>query len=136
MNQTRLQVAAGIIALVIIAEFALSAPHTRETVQTPVSPTVATVPPVTLHDVFKKGIHTITGSIEAPNACAIVTAEANLQGDASTTETIQVAISLSTDTNVCLQLPTPMSFSTTIVAPAHLSLSATVNGSLATTTSS
>ena len=136
MNHTRLWAAAAIIAFLILAGFVFSAPHTHDVAQAPASSAAATVPSVTLHDVYKKGMHTITGSIEAPNACAVVTAQANPLDDASTTVGIQVAVSLSTDTNVCLQVPTTMSFSTTIAAPAHLPLSATVNGAAASTTAS
>lgn len=136
MSHRRLWVAAAIIALVIIVGFVLSVPHTRDVFRAPAPPVVTTVPPVTLHDVYKKGVHTITGSLMAPNACTVVTASARLQGDASSTERIEVTLSTSNDTGVCLELPTLIRFSTTITAPAHLPLTATVNDSVASTTSS
>lgn len=136
MNHTRLWIAATIIAFLIVVGFVLSVPHTRDVVREPVSRSATTTPLVTLHDEFKKGLHTITGSVEAPNACTIVTARANLQGDASSIQSIQVALSMLADTNVCLQLSTHMDFSTTITAPAQIPITATVNGSAATTTSS
>ncbi len=136
MSHTRLWIAATIIAFLIVVSFVFSVPHTRDIVREPAPPSATTVPLVTLRDAFKKGLHTIIGSVEAPNACTIVTAQANLQGDASSTQSIQVALSMPVDTNVCLQLPTHMNFSTTITAPAQIPITATVNGSAATTTSS
>ncbi|MDE2021731.1 MAG: hypothetical protein KGI71_02295 [Patescibacteria group bacterium] len=136
MNHTRLWIAAAIIAIVIVAGFVLSVPHTREVAQTPAPQPVAAVPSVTLHDVFKKGIHTITGSLEAPDACTIVTATTSLEGDASSTQDILLAVSMPPDTGVCLQLPTRMDFSTTAAAPALTPITVTVNGVVASTTSS
>jgi len=136
MSHTRLWIAATIIAFLIVVSFVFSVPHTRDVVRESAPQSVTTVPLVTLRDVFKKGLHTITGSVEAPNACSIVTAQANLQGDASSTQSIQIALSMPVDTNVCLQLPTRMNFSTTITAPAQIPITATVNGLVATTTSS
>lgn len=137
MNHTRLLVAASIIAVVIVGGFVLSVPHTRDIVETTLSQNVTpSVPQVTVHDAFKKGTHTITGSLEAPNACTIVTAHASVVGDATSTESILVALSMPADMGVCLQLPTTITFSTTIVAPARLPITVTVNGLSATTTTS
>jgi hypothetical protein len=135
MNRTRFWVAAGIIACIIVIGFALSVPHTHDVAQTAASQNkTAIVPPVTLHDSFTKGVHTITGSLAATDACAIVTANAEVSGSASSTERILVSISMPADVGVCLQLPTSMNFSATISAPAHLPISATVNGSGTTAT--
>ena len=135
MIHTRLWIAAAIIAVVLVAGFAFSVPHTQDgAVEASLSPATTSVPSVTLRDVFKKGTHTITGSFLAPNACTVVSAAAALLGDASSTESIRVDISLEDDEGVCLQLPTQESFSTTIAAPANLPLRATVNGEEATTT--
>ena len=142
MNYRRLWVAAAIIAFIIIAGFVFSVPHTRDAARVPVSESVSVVPLVTLHDAFKKGVHTITGSLLAPNAGTTVTARAALQGDASSTESlpaqagIRVALSMPSDAGVCLELPTRVNFSATIAAPARLPLTATVNGFAASTTSS
>jgi hypothetical protein len=131
MSQKRLWVAAAIIGLVIILGFILSVPHTRDLPRPPEESEakVVAIPTVTLHDAYKKGTHTITGSLLAPNACGTVSAQASLAG-----EGIVVAITLSTDSEVCLELPTRINFSTTIAAPAQLPISASVNGSAATTT--
>lgn len=137
MNHTRLLTAAAIIAFVVIIGFVLSVPHTREIASTVLSQNKeVTIPTVSLHDTFKKGLHTITGSIDAPNACTAVTAEAYLVNDDPDTEGIHVALTMSEDTGVCLQLPTPTSFSVTISAAADLPFTATVNGFAATTTAS
>ena len=137
MNHMRLWASAAIIALVILVAFALSVPHTRNVGEKFSPPAETTsVPPVTLHDSFKKGVHTITGSVEAPNACAAVSVSAALAGSASSTQSIVVAISLQSDSGVCLQLPTQMNFQATLPAPASLPITVTVNGSPATTTPS
>lgn len=134
MSHTRLWTAATIIAFVVVIGFVLSVPHTRDIPISSESKDAATdLPPVTLHDVFKKGVHTITGSILAPNACSIVSADAVLAHMASGTQNIQVMLSLSEDAGVCLQLPTATNFSVTITAPAHLPITATVNGTAAVT---
>ena len=133
MTHKRLLVASAIIALLLVIGFALSVPHTRDVIQTPASPQeTASVPSVKLRDTFKKGLHTITGTIETPNACTAVSAVASLTG-ASSTPSILVAISVPKDAGVCLQVPAVATFSMTIVAPVHLPITATVNGAGATT---
>ncbi|MFI5260761.1 MAG: hypothetical protein ACHQU0_03135 [Candidatus Paceibacteria bacterium] len=137
MTQTRLWVAATIIACIILAGFILFAPHNRAVAPTTESSIAGTqqAPSVALRDTFKKGMHTITGSVIAPDACTSVSAEATLAGTASSTQSILVAVSMPADSGICLQVATPMSFTTTLSAPAHLPLAVTVNGTLATTTS-
>lgn len=137
MNHKRLLIVSAIIAVVIFAGFVLSVPHTRDIGNSKFSQSAApSVPTVSLHDSFKKGVHTITGSIEAPNACASVDAQASLVGDASSASGILIALSLEKDSGVCLQVPTEIRFTTTITAPARLPIIATVNGESATTTAS
>lgn len=136
MNHTRLWAASAIIALFVIISFALSVPHTRDIALTSTSQTnKESTPLVALHDSFKKGVHTITGSIEAPNACTAVTARATFLNASSSEANIHISLSMPEDTGVCLQIPTLVSFSTTVSAPANIPLTATVNGSIATTTS-
>lgn len=136
MNRMRLWVSAAIIAVVILLAFAFSVPHTRDVLVKAVPEAPAGVPAVTLRDSFKKGVHTISGSVETPNRCTQVSASAMLTGDASSTQSILVAISMPPDTGVCLQVPSHANFETTLSAPASLPLSVTVNGALASTTSS
>lgn len=135
MRHTRLWVVAIIIAGIILTGFVLSVPHTRDsTLERASSIATPSVPVVAMRDVFKKGVHTITGSLSAPNACTAVSAKATLIGDASSTENILVAISMPKDSGICLQKETVVKFSTTIAAPAKLPIVTSVNGVLATTT--
>lgn len=135
MTHRRLLIAAAIIAIVLIVGFMLSVPHTRDVIRPSVTQSKTNAPPIVkLHDIFKKGTHTISGTIEAPDACTIVTADASLVGDASSTESVLITISVPKNTEVCLQLPTTETFSTTIIAPAHTPITATVNGSEANVT--
>lgn len=136
MNRMRLGVSAAIIASAILATFALSVPHTRDVAKEsplPVAPT--STPVVAMRDSFKKGLHTISGSVEVPNVCSTVSVSATTSGNASSTGNILVAILIRPDSGICLQVPTKASFQTTILAPAHMPITLTVNGSPATTTS-
>ncbi|MBI5405439.1 hypothetical protein HY972_00155 [Candidatus Kaiserbacteria bacterium] len=134
MNQTRLWAAAAIIATLVIAGFVLSVPHTRDVPKTPAPPSAfAGAPSVTIRDAFKRGMHTLTGSIIAPDACSIVSARASRGDNASSTRDILVEVSLSEDTGVCLELPTRMTFETTLAAPANLPIAVTINGAAAST---
>lgn len=137
MSHKRLLISSAIIALIILISFAVSIPHTRDVeVKSQPSAAVPAVPIVALHDAFKKGLHTISGSIEAPNACTLVSASATLVGNASSTENILIAILTQTDSGVCLQTPTQINFKATISATANLPIKATVNGLPAGITSS
>lgn len=135
MSHTRLFVVATIIAGIIIASFVLSVPHTRDIpAELSAFSAAPAVRAVTLRDTYKKGKHTITGSIEAPDACAVVSAQASLVGDASSTQSILVEVSMSEDSDICLERVTTVRFSADIAAPARLPITATVNGVAATTT--
>ena len=137
MSHMRLWVSAAIIASVILAAFALSVPHTRDVGEkSPLPAAIASAPVVTLRDSFKKGMHTISGSIETPNACTAVKASATIAGNASSTKSILVAILMQTDSGVCLQGPTHANFQTTIAAPAYMPITLIVNGSPVTAASS
>lgn len=135
MSHKRLFIVATIIAGIILAGFVLSVPHTRDVPAELSSENVTLgVPSVTVRDSFKKGVHTIAGSIEAPDACTTVSAQAMLMGDASSTESILVDIAMSEDSGICLERATTVRFGATIAAPAQLPITATVNGAPATTT--
>lgn len=136
MSRRHLWISAVIIAAVILIAFAFSAPHTRDVGTRPAPPAAKSVPVVTVHDSFAKGVHTITGSLEAPDACTPVSAQAALSGTASTTESVLVALSLTEDEGVCLQVPTRVNFKTTVSAPASVPIVVTVNGAVASTTPS
>lgn len=135
MKYSRLWLSAAIIAFVVVIGFVLSVPHTRDVGKVAQGEDTATsVSEVTLHDSYKKGVHTISGSLVVPNACTNVIAEASLVGDSSAPSGILVALSAPKDSGVCLQVPMPANFTVTITAPAHLPISATINGTAATTT--
>jgi hypothetical protein len=131
MTHTRLWLSATIIACIILAGFALSVPRARDGALPPEVPAVPeAVPAVTVHDVLRKGTHTITGSLEAPNACTTILAEASLVKG----EFIMIRISMPQDSGVCLQEKSVINFTTTLAAPDILPIRSTVNGIAATTT--
>ncbi len=141
MSRMRLWISAAIIAFIVLIIFALSVPHTRDVgTKKALLTETEKVPPVSLRDSFKKGVHTISGYVEAPNACALANASAILINDVSNNESlpaqagILVAISMSSDSGICLQVPSRAGFQTTVSAPAGLPISATVNGAPASTT--
>lgn len=136
MSHTRLWVAAAIIALVVIVGFVLSVPHARDVAETQQASIATTTPKITILDSYKKGTHTITGSVEMPNACAAVSAEAHIAtGDASSTPSILIALTMVDDGGICLQLPTTATFKTTVsTTTTRLPLVVTINGTIATTT--
>lgn len=136
LHPTHLRVAAVLIACVIIAGFLVSAVRMRDARSPKPAEEAATttVPSVALRDSFKKGVHTITGMIEVPDACTTPSVDVTLAGDASSTESILVSISLPEDAGVCLEIATQARFSATLAAPAGLPISVTVNGAGATVT--
>lgn len=134
MSHRRLWISAAIIALVIVIGFVFSVPHTRDIEEmNTLSSEPESVPEVSLRDSYRRGVHTITGSLTAPNPCTKVSATAELLGNASTTESIVVRVSMPADDGVCLQLPTRMSFETKLSAPAELPFTVLVNGTVAST---
>ena len=134
-NHKRLWTAATIIAVVIIGGFLVSVPRASEVPEAAAPAIEPAVPEVTLRDSYKKGVHTISGSIMAPTPCTLLTANARYAGSASTTdEHIVVSLAMPSDTGVCLQVLTKVNFSTTIDAPADLPITVFVNGVEATTT--
>jgi hypothetical protein len=135
MSRTHLWISAAIIALVVFVAFALSVPHTHDVAIKKAADAVASVPVVSLHDVYKKGTHTISGAVTVPNACIPVEATASLVGSASSTQNILVALTFPNDSGTCLQLPTSVTFETTLAAPAKLPIEASVNGVTASTSS-
>ena len=136
MRHTRLWIIATIIAGIILVSFALSVPHTRDVAETPAAQRAPSVPSVSLHDAFKKGLHTITGSIKAPTPCTSLSADATFNDASSTTANIIVKITMPEDSGVCLQQSTDLTFSATVAAPADTPITVLINGNLATTTPS
>lgn len=133
-HHRRFLAAAVLIGLLIVTGFLASVPHTKD-VPGPArtASDSSPVPAVTLHDSFRKGTHTITGSVVTPNYCTSVSAQASVVGT-STSPSIVVAISMPKDSGICLQENSVATFTVTATAPAHAPISATVNGAVATTT--
>ncbi len=132
MNHKRLYLAAAIIAGVLVIGFILSVPRVRDG-EVPKETVESTIlPPVALRDTYKKGTHTITGTVTAPNACATLEATATTTGDP--VSAIVIELTLREEGGICLQASTPLKFSTTVTAPEGLPVSAMVNGVVATTT--
>ena len=137
MSHRRLFTLAAVFAALIIAGFALSVPHVREVPSNPAQETQsAGVPVVTLHDSYKKGVHSFSGTVTAPDACASVSAEATATGDASSTESVQISLTIPPDTGTCLMLATKIPFAVQVEAPANAPVTVSVNGVLASTTPS
>lgn len=133
MKYSRLWVLSAIVAVIILIGFVFSVPHTRDNGTLAIESVATDIPVVTLRDSFKKGVHTITGSLQAPNACSVVAAEASLSDETSDTSGILVVLSVSEDSDICLQVPTRVSFTTAISAPARVPIVVTVDGTPATT---
>lgn len=137
MIHTRLWAAAGIIAAVVIVGFILSMPRNSDGVASEGGDmATSSMPVVKVRDAYSKGVHTITGSILAPNACATVAASATLEGDASNTARILLSISLPIDTGICLQVPTNIPFETKVSGPASVPITVILNGEVASSTPS
>lgn len=120
-NHTRLWAAATIIGAIIIGGFVLSVPRGREVPEGSAQAT-AGVPKIVVRNAFKKGVHTLSGSVLAPDACTSVSAEASLVGDE-----ILLALSMSEDVDICLEVSTPVTFSTSLEAPVGASVRTTLN---------
>lgn len=135
MFHKRLWSAAAIIAVVVFIGFVLSVPHTKELPTEKLASDAQTnVPEITLSDSFRKGVHSFTGSVLAPDACTQVQVAASLEGDASSSQRILIALAMPEASGVCLQVPTRVPFNATLAAPQGLPISLTLNGVLATTT--
>ena len=135
MRSTRLWVVATIIAVLILASFVFLVPHAREdALEARPSTLEPNIPTFALRDAFRKGLHTITGSIEVPTVCTEVRAEVSLVGATSSAQSIFVAVSVPEDSGICLQRKSTVQFSTTLTAPANLPVKVLVNGVEATTT--
>lgn len=135
MNHTRLWIVSALIACIIVASFLVSILRAQRAEAPGGSLPLATeaVPAaVTVKDVFRKGTHTISGSVVVPDACTTPTTESSLGGEAPDSQSIILDLSYPEDVGVCLQVPTSVSFTTTIAAPAGLPIIVMVNGVIAT----
>ncbi len=129
--------AAAVIAFVLVLAFVLTAPHARDLGGRAASALPAPIPTVAVHDVYKKGTHTLTVQVPLPDACTSVTGQTSVVPAAasSSTDTIQIALDMPADSGICLQLPQTTTLSLTAAAGAHANIVATINGTNASTTS-
>jgi hypothetical protein len=135
MTHTRLWIAATIIAALIVGGFILSVPHTHDVAEPQDTAATTIVPVVKVHDVYRKGTHTITGTVQAPNPCTTLAANAALTGDASSTQAIELTLTMPEDTGICVQQIVSLPFSATIAGPMNAPIRASVNGTPASVTS-
>ena len=134
-RRTRFRAASVIIACVVLAGFLFMTPHAREVVRTEAPKPAEPAQVVALRDAYRKGVHSISGTLDVPDACATVSASAETAGTASSTETIIVALVVPTTEGVCLQVPSLAAFAVKVSAPAGARVSSvTVNGRTASTT--
>ena len=137
MRHTRLWIVASILASLIIVDFIFSVPHTKDI---PAANTAATTSAsitesvVAVRDVYKKGVHTISGFLDVPTPCTGVQAAASLSDATGTPQRILLALTVSEAVGICLQQTTGVSFSATLTAPAGLPLDAIIDGKSASTT--
>src|SRR3989344_3131933 len=133
-QRRRLWVAALIIAVAVIGGFALSVPRAREIPEPSGSATAASpIPVVTLHDSFENGVHSITGSLMAKDVCASLTASASIEGPPTQAgERIILGLTMPEDLQLCLQIPTKLTFSVSVEAVADAPIAVFVNGVSAT----
>jgi hypothetical protein len=137
MHNMRLWSAAAVIAVILIVGFALSVPHLSDMgVSHPTAATPA-LPVVYVHDAYKKGAHTLTVKVAAPDACTVITGSANaVAADASSTpDTIAITLDMPADAGVCLQEPATTTLSLSAAAGASAKITASINGTTATTSS-
>jgi hypothetical protein len=130
----RIALAVFVAVVIIIAAFAFFTPHAnRGGEQAPSASIVQKpVPDVSLSDSYKKGMHTISGSIMAPTPCTSVTADASVAS--GTPAVISVTISMPSDAGICLQQATVVPFKVSAAAGADAIIAAYVNGAPASTT--
>ena len=137
MNHTRLWIVSALIACLIVASFLVSILRAQraEAPGASVLPIAETAQSaVSIKDTFKKGVHTISGSLVVPDACTTPIVDVVVGGDSSDPQSIIVDLAYPEDTGVCLQMPTSVSFSTNVTAPEGLPILVMVNGTIATTT--
>ncbi len=127
-----------VATILLIGLYALYIPHANLNNETAPLAEITPVPapPVFLKDAYRKGEHTISGSLLAPTACTTLTATANVSPSAasSTPETITITLLMPPDTGVCLQQLTKMSFTVSATAAADALFHVLVNGQVASTT--
>ena len=130
----RVWTAAGVIALVLIVGFVLSVPHLRDAQLKQAARESAALPIVYVHNAYKKGVHTLTVKVAAPNACTIISGSASVAPatSSSTPDAIQIALDMPPDSGVCLQVPATTTLSFSASADSGATIAASINGNDAT----
>lgn len=133
----RIWIGVGVFLGVLIIAFAFFVFRITEG---PVTPTVSE-PAVTIisdvrnvADTYKKGVHTVHGTVTVPTACTEIEANASVDSESSSTPVIRVDLSAESDTGTCLMLPTNKTFSVQATLTGSAPIAVYVNGVLATTT--
>jgi hypothetical protein len=131
------RIALGLFVIIAVAVLIVTFPTPHDTA--PVAPkpvtveTLAKKPVVPVRDIYKKGTHTITGSLDLPNPCSTVSVESMLEGEPP--ERILILLTVLTDEGICVQEKTATPFETSLTAPEGVPLRVLVNGSEASVTS-
>jgi hypothetical protein len=129
----RIALSVFLASIILVAGFVFSIPHANK--DNEIGPSVETkslsiLPTIFIHDTYKKGIHSITGSLAIPTPCMKATTEALvLPHEGSTTpQIIHIEISIPEDAGPCLQLAATSTFSASLSADANVVIEASVNG--------
>lgn len=136
MHRTHLRAASVIIAFTVLLGFIISVPHTRDLPAPPRVSAPSAPPLVSLNDRYAKGVHTLSGTLTAPDACASVAAQALFEGASSSAPRITLNLTVPPSEDVCLMRAQPAAFSATVAAPKGTPVTVFVNGEAASTTSS
>lgn len=114
-------------AVLVVSGYALFIPQTnKDEVVAPVEGNPEPAPIVTLDATYRRGVHTISGTIEAPTPCTLVGVESAVAS--STPASITVSLTLTPDEDICVQVVTPLPFSVTAAAPEDAVIAVTVQG--------
>lgn len=140
MHTMRVWSPAVIIAAVLIIGFVLSVPRVRDLGgKSPVDTSTPYSPVVYVHDVYtsKKGTHAITAKISLPDACTTISGEASAApgASASSTDVITLALDMPDTSGVCLEEPATTTLTFNVSAGKGAVVTATINGTNASTTS-
>ncbi len=131
MTTRRVAGATIIILLVLILGFTLSVPRIQdvaeesETLRTEES---VTVPTLTLERSYRRGTHTLTGTLLVDTYCTMVTTEAVVTPEDVSPSVITLKLATEEVAGVCLMLAEERSFSVSIEAPEDSMVEVFVNG--------
>ncbi len=127
----RLVVSIFICIVVITAGIFFFATYEGAQVKEKVPTQATTTPAVTLKDSFKKGIHTITGTVTVPTPCTEIDANAAVDS-AQNPPVIQVNITTTASEGICLLRAENEAFTLKVTAPESATVVTSVDGILVT----